>query len=175
MMEAQVTNVFNLRGEALRHKELREQIAAAFDLAADDEALRDTLEGETEFPELCALALREAKAREAQAEGLEALIKSMKSRKERLEHSAKQMRALIAEAMLDAGEKKLSLPDMTVSVRMGKPRLVIDESALPDRYKVPHITFKPNKDAIQEAVDHGDVPDGVQIANAQPVITVRGA
>jgi hypothetical protein len=76
--------------------------------------------------------------------------------------------------MLNAGEHKLTMPDMTASVRMGKRRLIIDDANLPDRFKIPVTTFKTNRDAVQEAVDHGDVPDGVTIANAQPVLTIRG-
>lgn len=170
-----MTNVHPLRAEGVKHAELRQQIAHAFGLADDDQALIDTIEGESDFPELCAAALREAKAREAMAEGLQALIETMRQRKARLEHSAKQTRAVVAEAMMNAGEKKLALPDMTVSVRMGKPRLIIDEASIPDRYKMAVTKMVPNKDAIQDAVDHGDVPDGVQIANPQPVITVRVA
>lgn len=170
-----MTVVYSLRSEGVKHAELRRQIAEAFGLDDEDQALKDTLEGESNFPDLCALALREAKAREAMAEGLQGLIDKMRERKARLEHSAKQIRAVVAEAMLNAGEKKLPLPDMTVSVRMGKPRFIIDETALPDRYKLAVVTMKPNKDAIQADVDNGIVPDGVQIANAQPVLTVRGS
>lgn len=169
-----MTNVYSLRAEGVKHAELRRQIAEAFGLDDDDQTLADTLEGESDFVKLCGFALREAKAREAMAEGLSALIDKMRERKARLEHSAKQTRAVVAEAMLNAGEKKLALPDMTVSVRMDKPRLIIDESALPDRYKLPQIKMVPNKEAIQADVDRGDVPEGVQVANPQPVITVRG-
>jgi hypothetical protein len=170
-----MTNVYSLRAEGVKHAELRRQIAEAFGLDDDDQALKDTLEGESDFNDLCALALREAAARKAMAEGLQTLIDTMQKRKARLMHAHDSIRAVVSEAMLNAHEKKLTLPDMTVSVRMGKPRLVIDETALPDRYKLAVVTMKPNKEAIQADVDNGIVPDGVQIANAQPVLTVRGS
>src|SRR5690606_21435558 len=118
-----------------KHAELRKQIAELFSLDENDQALRDTLEGESDFAELCGAALREAKNREAMAEGLQARLNELRQRKDRMEHAAKHIRAIVAEAMLNAGEKKLVLPDMTVSVRMGKPNLVIDEASIPDRYK----------------------------------------
>jgi hypothetical protein len=170
-----MSNVYALRAEGVKHAELREQIKQIGGLSDDDQTLLDTLEGASSYPELCGLVLREAKATEAMAEGLQSLIDDMQQRKARLLHRAKQYRATVAESMLNAGERKLTLPDMTVSVRMGKPRLIIDEGAIPDRYRVPHITFKTCKEAIQADVDKGDVPEGVQIANPQPVLTVRGS
>jgi hypothetical protein len=170
-----MTNVYSLRAEGVKHAELRRQIAEAFGLDDDDQALRDTVDGESDFTDLCALALREAAARKAMAEGLQTLIDTMQKRKARLMHAHDSIRAVVSEAMLNAHEKKLTLPDMTVSVRMGKPRLIIDETALPDRYKLAVVTMKPNKEAIQADVDNGIVPDGVQIANPQPIITVRNS
>lgn len=168
-----MSNVHQLRAEGVKHAELRKQIAEAFGLDDDDQALIDTLEGESDFAELCAFALREAKAREAMADGLQSLIEQQRQRKSRLEHASQQIRAIVAEAMMNAGEKKITAPDMTVSVRMGKPKLIIDDARLPDRYKLPQIKMVPNKEAIQADVDNGDVPEGVQIANPQPIITVR--
>jgi hypothetical protein len=169
-----MSNVYALRAEGVRHAELREQIKQIGGLSDEDQTLLDTLEGASSFPELVGLVIREAKASEAMAEGLQSLIDAMQQRKARLLHRAKQYRATVAEAMINAGERKLTLPDVTLSVRMGKPRLIIDEAAISDRYKVPQITFKTNKEAIQADVDKGDVPEGVQIANPQPVLNVRG-
>ena len=166
------TDFVSLRPAAIKHADLREQIKQALG-DDDDQALADTLEGASDFPELCAAALREVKAKEAMAEGLKGLIADMQTRKARMEHSAERLRQIVAEAMLEAGERKLPLPDMTVSVREGKPKLDWDMARLPDRYKVPQITFKPNKDAIQDAVDHGDVPEGVSITNGGAVLTIR--
>jgi hypothetical protein len=164
----------SLRPAAMKHADLREQLKEAFGLADDDQALIDTLEGASDFADLCAAALREAKAREAMAEGLKALIFDMQTRKARMEHAAERIRVLVADAMLEAGERKLALPDMTVSVRLGKPKLAIDPDRIPDRFKIPTTTFRPNREAIQEAVDHGDLPEGVTISNPQPVIAIRG-
>jgi seryl-tRNA synthetase len=161
-----------LRNEARKHSVLKDRLKEAFSLDEDDQALIDTLEGESDFRDLCAQALREVKAREAMAEGLAALINSLKARRERMEASAERVRALVAEAMLEAGEKKLAAPDMTISVRQGKPRLIIDEARLPLAYKVEKITHKVDRDAVQRAVDRGDVPQGVQIANGAPFVTI---
>lgn len=167
------TEFHGIRYAAITHADLREQLKQAFGLDDDDQVLADTLEGESAFVEILAAALRECKAKEAMAEGLKGLIADMQTRKARLEHTAERIRQIVADAMLEAGERKLALDDMTVSVRQGKPKIVPDIERLPDRYKVPVLTFKPNKDAIQEAVDRGDVPEGVTITNGSASLTIR--
>lgn len=161
-----------LKQEGRQHAETRRRLAEAFNLGEEDQALIDTLEGESDYPEMLAAALREAKAREAMAHGLSGLIDALKARKERLETSAERVRLIAAESMLEAGEKKLACADMTISVRQGKPRLIIDEERLPAAFKVEKVTYKADRAAIQEAVDHGDVPEGVQIANGAPFVTI---
>lgn len=170
-----MTVVYSLRSEGVKHADLRRQIAEAFGLDDEDQALADTLEGASDFPELCALALREAAARKAMAEGLQTLIDAMQKRKARLMHAHDSIRAVVAEAMLNAGEKKLPLPDMTVSVRMGKPSIKADVDRIPDRYKLPVVSWKANMDAIKADIDKGDVPEGVTISNAAPILTIRSA
>lgn len=164
----------DLKAEARNHAELRERIKEAFGLSDDDQALADTLEGESGFQELCIAALREAKAREAMTKGLAGLIEDLQTRKGRLEHSAERIRALVADAMVEAGERKFVADDMTISVRYGKSKPVVtDGDRLPGRFKMVTTIIKPNMDAIREAVAHGDVPDGVEISNGGPVLTVR--
>jgi hypothetical protein len=164
----------DLKKEGRAYAELRERMKEAFGLTDDDQALADTLEGESEFPNFCVAALREAKAREAMAKGLSGLIEDLHTRKGRLEHSAERIRALVAGAMMDAGERKFVADDMTISVRDGKSKpIVTDGDRLPDRYKMATTIIKPNMDAIREAVAHGDVPDGVEISNGGPVLTIR--
>jgi hypothetical protein len=164
----------DLKAEARSHAELRERIKEAFGLTDDDQALADTLEGESSFQDLCIAALREAKAREAMAEGLATLVKDMQTRRGRLEHSAERIRALVAGAMMDAGERKFVADDMTISVRDGKSNPTVSDAArLPDRFKMVTTIVKPNMDAIRDAIAHGDVPEGVEISNGGPVLTVR--
>lgn len=164
----------DLKNEGRNHAELRERIKEAFGLTDDDQALADTLEGESGFQELCIGALREAKAREAMAKGLAGLIEDLHTRKGRLEHSAERIRALVANAMVEAGERKFVADDMTISVRDGKSKPTVSDAArLPDRYKLVTTIIKPNMDAIRDAVAQGDVPDGVEISNGGPVLTVR--
>lgn len=163
-----------LKAAGVNHSELRDKLKADFGLQDGEEALVDTLDGLSDFKELAALAVREIKFREAQAIALKQLIADQKARLDRIERSVENARATLAEAMLNAHENKLAMPDYTVSARKGVAKLLIDESELPDGFKTPQITMKPNRDAIKDALDHGKTVPGVRLANAQPVITIRG-
>ena len=167
-----VTRLDNLRQKGRDHAGVRKELVEVFALDEDEQAFLDTLEGESDFPELCALALREAKTREALAEGLTGLIDSLKARRERLLHSVDRARAIVADAMAESGEKRIVAPDMTIGLREGRPRLIIDEARLSVAYKTPHTTYKVDKAAVQAAVDRGEVPDGVQIANPRPYVVI---
>ena len=158
---------------ARNHSLLRERLQTAFQLEDGDQTLIDSLEGESDFLELCAKALREALEREAMADAMDALIERNMARRERHLEAAKRIRSIVADAMVEANERKLKLPDMTVSVRDGKPKLIIDPAQLWPAYTKTETVTKPDRDKIQEAVDRGEVPDGVQISNGGAVLTVR--
>jgi hypothetical protein len=164
-----------LKAAGVNHAELRDKLKADFGLHDDDEFLADTLDGISDFKELCALAVREIKYREQQAVALKQLIADMKARLDRVERSTDNARATLAEAMLNAHEHKLALPDYTVSARKGVAKLIIDEGELPDGFKTPVITMKPNRDAIKDALDKGKSLPGVRLSNPEPVITIRSA
>lgn len=164
-----------LKAAGVNHAELRDKLKADFGLQDDDAALADTLDGISDFKELAALAVREIKFREAQAVALKALIADSRTRLARIEAAAEKARETLAEAMLNAHENKLALPDYTVSARKGVAKLIIEESELSDAYKVPVMTFKPNRDEIKAAIDAGKSVAGVRLSNPQPVLTIRGS
>lgn len=158
---------------AKNHALLRERLKAAFQLEDDDQTLIDSLEGESDFTEICAKVLRQALEREAMADAMDSLIERNMARRERHTEAAKRIRAIVAEAMIEAGERRFKTPDMTVSVRDGKPKLIINPDELWPAYTKTETVTKPDRDKIQAAVDRGEVPDGVQISNGGPSITVR--
>lgn len=162
-----------LRQAALNHAALRERLKVAYGLADDNEALSDTLDGISDFREICLVALRAAIEREAMAEAMDSVISANRARKARHEQSAQSIRLAVAEAMADAGEKSIKAADLTVSMRWGQPRLIIDDARLPEKYTKTKVVISPDRDAIQAAIDAGEVPEGVQIDNPRPSITVR--
>ena len=165
--------MLDLTQSARNHGLLRQRLAEAFGLDEHDEAIQDTLDGESDFKEMAVKVLRYCLEREAMAEAMDAIIEANKARKARHKDAATKGRALIAEAMIEAGEAKIIAPDMTISVRMGSPRKIIDVDTLPFDFREEVVTYKPKRDLIDEACANGDVPEGVTITNGSPVLTVR--
>jgi hypothetical protein len=99
---------------ALEH--VRDQLRREFP-EADDETLRDTVEGLTNLPELLARILRSHLDDLALLAALRTRILDMQERFARLEVRADKKRALVASVMERADIKKLTEPDFTASLR----------------------------------------------------------
>lgn len=157
---------------AAHHALLREKLLRDFDLDENDEALPDTLDGISDFKELCAAALREARRREEYAAGIKSIIDENKARQKRHEEAAERIRASVLAAMIEAGEKKIEAPDMTVSVRAGKPKLVMLDDAPRDWCRVKEIV-EPDKPRITAAIEAGEFIEFAKLSNAEPSLTIR--
>ena len=152
---------------------IRERLAVQHEMDEADPSLIDTLDGETTLNENLGKVAMSAKEDEAHAEAIKALISDMQSRKERLERRAEYKRRQIAWAMQETGQTSIKLAYVTLSCRIGKPKLIIDEERLSMDFKKSKVTYSPDKELIQDAINRGDVPDGVQIDNAMPVLTLK--
>jgi hypothetical protein len=155
-----------------RHHALREQLLAD-DPDLDEETLADTLEGLTDLHEIIATILRAALTDEALASGLKARICDMQERQERLIERATKRRQIAREAMIEAAIKKITAPDLTVTLRPGTPGLtIIDETAIPETYweaRPPRL----NRQALLADLKQGQIISGALLSNLQPVISVR--
>ena len=160
------------RGAARR---LREAIVAA--LGEDDETLdqvvADAIEGETRFAEVALRLAREARAAEAFAEGMKAIIAEDKERKERFENKAERIRRAIAAAMLDLGLKSLPGP-LAVSARLGAPGvLIVSEDMLPPWAFRERVIREPNLSLIKETLARGEFVAGAVQTNGLPILIIR--
>jgi hypothetical protein len=161
---------------ALRHDihlytYLRQKLLEAFP-DADDQTIRDTLEGLTTLHELIAEVIRSALIDEALQSGLRFRLQDMKERLSRLETRAIKKRELALEAMSDAGLRKIEQPDFTASARAGPPSLlVVAEDQVPESYWVPQPP-KLDRQALLGDLKRGDIP-GVQLSNPKTVLSVR--
>lgn len=152
--------------------ELRERLKAEYGLDDDDEALADTIEGETDLGEQLARLARAALRSEYMAKGIGELIKDTQLRKTRLEHRAEKLRAVINWALSESGTKKISAPDMTLSLSIGKAPIVIDDAApIPERFL--RVKSEPNKIAIRAALDNGEDLPFAKFGNASPTLIIR--
>lgn len=155
-----------------QHAALRERLLAE-DPDLDEETLSDTLEGLTDLHEVIAAILRAALSDEALAGGLKGRIDEMQERLVRLSDRASRRRQIACEAMVEAAIKKITAPDLTVSLRAGTPGLaVIDETAIPQAYWEPRPS-RLNRQALLAELKQGGAIAGVLLSNPEPVISVR--
>lgn len=142
------------------------------ELAEDDDLRADTFEGETDFHAvLAALVDREREAK-AMAGAVKSRMDDLATRKARYERQQEAMRLLIAHLMDRAGQRKVTIPEATISLSFRKPAPIIsDEAALPD--ECVRLVRKPDMATIKDWVEAGNIPDGVSISNGKDVLTVR--
>ena len=154
------------------HRRLREQIAQLFP-EADEETLRDTLEGLTSLNEMLAEIVRSELDDEALAEALRQRLGDMRERLARLEVRIEVKRGTVAHAMDEARIPRLTLPEATVSLRELPPRLVVtDEASIPGAYwraQPPKLDRK----SLADALKAGAHAQGAVLSNGGVTIAVR--
>ena len=155
------------------HKQIEAKLIEEF--GEDNDAIPDTLDGLTDLGDQIQAVLQTVCEQEAFAKALDGEIARLKARKKRLVRSAQIGRQVAAEAALEAGTKKLSRPDMTVTFGLTEPGLDgdADPATLHDEFV--RVKREINRTAIKEALDAGrDVP-GFRLTNGRPTLTMRRA
>lgn len=156
------------------YKAMKERLMQDFGLEEGEEALLDTLEGATDLQDLIAKAAREARHEEAMAKAIADIVSEAQERKHRRLTKAERLRATISWAMQDAGLPKIDAPDMTLSQRMGQPKVVYtdeDPANWPDEMCVTKREL--NKQKIKAALMDGASLPSAHLGNAMPVLTIR--
>jgi len=155
-----------------QYRRLRADLLAEYpELIEDGATLSDTLEGETDLPDVLARIIRDARRDEAMADGLGTLIKDEQDRKSRLTARAEKRRR-IAQALMDAVEMgKLEQPDFVASIRSVPPKVEItDEAALPETFV--KIVRSPDKTAIKDALKRGEQVPGAVLGNGSTTLAI---
>ena len=162
----------SLKIERLKYQELKDRFQADFP-SADDETIRDTLEGITDLHEMIAAVIRSALVDEALQAGLRGRLDDMKARLSRLEVRASKKRELALHAMSEAGLGRLEQPDFTASTRAGSPALiVVSEQVIPEAYWLPQPP-KLDRQGILGELKRGAAIPGAELSNPKPVLMVR--
>jgi len=131
-----------------------------------------TLESETELHEFLARVIARMQDTDAKIEGLGGLIVQLKARCDRFEQRSDAMRALALRVMNWAEVRKIELPQATLSIRAGQPKVIItDESSLPP--DCVRVRTEPNKTAIKEQLERGEHVPGAELSNSEPTLAVR--
>jgi hypothetical protein len=158
--------------EAKIYRLLHEQLVAEFP-DADDETLRDTLEGLSSLPEVLAALVRSYLDDLSTAAALGMRISDMQERLGRFETRADKKRALVTHAMERAQFKKLQEPDFTVSLRAVPPGLVVcNEADIPQEFWKPQ-PAKLDKKGLLTALVAGQAIPGANLGNGGTTISVR--
>ena len=161
-----------LAAEVSHHEYLRGQLREQFP-SVDEETLADTLDGETNLNEMLAQIIRSQLDDMAMVAAIKTRISDMNDRAERINDRANKKRGLVQSVMERAGIKKLSEPDMTVSLRVSPAHVTItDEAIIPDIYWTPQPP-KLNKNSLKDAVKAGENVPGVLIGNSSLTLSVR--
>lgn len=140
---------------------------------ADDEQLRaDMIEGETELHEFLRDLELMRRNTVALIDGLTEAMSIFGLRQKRFEGREQAMRQLMFKLMEIADLKKLELPEATLSIRNGTPKVIVtDEQKLPDNLF--RIKREPDKIKIKEFLQTGANLVGAELSNAEPTLSIR--
>ena len=161
-------------GQQLAHHEyLRQQLAERFP-DADEETLRDTLEGMTDLTDMLAELIRSLLEDQALVTGLKQRMADMRERYTRLEDRIEKKRDLACTTMDRASLKKITESDFTLSLRAGRPGMnITDESVIPGEFWIPQEP-KLDRNKLRLALAAGEPGIfGAALTNAPPTISVR--
>ena len=155
-----------------QHQSIREWLKSEF-ADADEDALRDTLEGISTLPETLATVIRSHLDDAALAAALRARLSEMQQRLGRIEARAERKRVLVGSVMDRADIKKLSEPDFTVSLRPTPPPLVVtDEAQIPIDFWKPQAP-KLDRRGLLATLNAGRSVPGATLGNGGVTIAVR--
>ena len=155
-----------------QHEYLREKLQIEFP-EVDREDLRDTLEGLSSLPEMLAAILRSQLDDVAFAAALKTRLSDMQERLGRIEERADKKRALVTSVMEQADIRKITEPDLTISLRpLPPPLMITDEPAIPQTYWKPQ-PAKLDRRAIAAALNAGFAVAGAALGNGGVTISVR--
>ncbi len=148
-----------------------EQLLRQFpELQEDDIPL--ALESETDATEYLRSIERIRQDAVALAKATDLVIDDLTQRKRRFERRDEAIRQLMLQMLQAANLRKLELPEATLSIRAGSPKVIVtDEPAIPDEFV--RIKREPDKTKIKGALQDGTQVPGATLSNAEEYLTVR--
>ena len=99
-------------------------------------------------------------------------VDALRARAARFERREQAIRDLMFRMLELAHLKKLEMPEATVSVRVGVPKVIVtDEAALPDEFC--RIKREPDKGKIKAALAELKPVPGATLSNAEDTLAIR--
>ncbi len=158
--------------------QVRKQIDALLvaypQLKEDEEAWLLSLESETDFNNLLRQLERKRQESLSMCEAIESNIETLAARKYRFEHRQEAMRDIMFKLMEWAKQRKVELPEATLSIRAGTPKVVItDEALIPD--ELCRLKREPDRVKLKELLTQsGPLLNGAAfLSNAEPSLSIR--
>lgn len=157
---------------AFVQRQIFELLAAHPELEEDEVLRADMIEGATDAHEFLRQVVRKIGSTQIIASGTAEYIDELCERKERLARREYALRQLIFKVMNSANVLKAELPECTLSIRNGQPKVVIvNEAEIPREFL--RIKTEPDKTKLKAALQaHEHVP-GVVLSNAEPTLSIH--
>jgi len=138
----------------------------------DEKLLTDCLEAETDLNEFLRVVVDRMQDSAAMAGGIASRIAEQTIRQDRFVRREKAMRALAFKLLQAADLPKIELPEATLSIRKGTPKVIItDDDAIEPAFC--KVSYTPDRTKIKEALDAGELVAGAQLSNGEPSLSVR--
>jgi hypothetical protein len=146
------------------------------DLAADERAWTDTLDGLTDGLDLAEYLAERVLHLEAMECAALQRAKALQARAKRFEAEQDRLRALILALVDAAGGKKVVRAALTLSPRNTPPRIIAtDPAATPAEYLQTVTKTEPDKTKIKEALEMGAVVEGWMRSNGGRSLAIKVA
>ena len=103
---------------------------------------------------------------------IDTLIDNWRQRQSRFDRRDEAIRDLMLKLLQTAHLKKLEIPECTLSVRLGVPKVIIvDEAQIPDEFC--RIKREPNRTKIKDELSQFKPVPGATLSNAEDTLAVR--
>lgn len=157
-------------------EQIRQQITALQlecpELAEDDVLRADMVEAETDAHEFLRQLLRERSLTLAMMDALASTVFEFNARRGRFERREAALCKLMHKILDAADLKKWELPEGTLGIRKGVPKVIIFEPKdIPEGYL--RVTVEPDKTLIGAALKAGANVPGATLSNAEPTLSIR--
>jgi hypothetical protein len=143
------------------------------ELQEDDEAWVTSLESETDLNEMLTRVVRRIEDTKALIVGTKDRADELKGRRDRFERRIEGLRGLLLKMMDAADLPNIELPEATISVRKGQPKLVGDGDPATLSDALCKISREPDRTKIKDALKAGETVPGFALSNAEPSISIR--
>jgi hypothetical protein len=139
----------------------------------DDQAFVDSLEGVSDTVDAARRVVRLLIETNAAEESMKGLSATYGARAKVHADRSERIRGALLNFLQEVGTKNLPLPEATLTVATGQPRLVgtPDIATLP--LELTRTTREPSLTAIKAALVAGQKLPGLSLSNAMPVLKVR--